>query len=76
MLDSETFHDNLFFTIATAAIAEIQNIPFFKYRKISLEECTFCNDNIYKAYEQLISIYHNISGTSKKMIITKWSPDI
>ena len=52
IMDSETIHDNLMFTIATAAIAEIQlyykkNVPFLKYHKISLKGYTFMNDNIY-----------------------------
>ena len=50
VLDPETFNDNSLSTIATAAIAEINfteiNVPFMKYRQMSLKEYTFCNDNI------------------------------
>ena len=36
ILDSETFHDNLFFTIVTAAIAEIQlNYKNYAYFEMS-----------------------------------------
>ena len=36
ILDSETFHDNLFFTIVTAAIAEIQpNYKKYAYFEMS-----------------------------------------
>ena len=41
-LDSEKFHNNIFFTIATAAIAEIS----LYYKKMSLKGFTFCNANI------------------------------
>ena len=39
--DSETFHNNSFFTIATAAITRIHayctNVPFYKYHQIIFE---------------------------------------
>ena len=42
--DSETFHDNILFTIATDAIAKIhiyyKNVSFFKYRQIIFERQT------------------------------------
>ena len=44
-LDSETFHDNLFFTIATAAVTRVP-LYYKNDRKMSFKGYTFCNDNI------------------------------
>ena len=50
-LDSETFYNNIFFTIATVAIAKIplhykKKAFSKKYGKMSLKGYTFCNANI------------------------------
>ena len=49
VLDPETVYNNIFFTIATAAIAKTPlyyNVTFENYRKMSLEGYTFYTANI------------------------------
>ena len=63
------FHNNTFSTIATAAVAKLhvyytKNPTFLKYRQMSLKVCNFVLV-IYRAYEQLTTIYDNVSSTGK-----------
>ena len=64
-LDSETFHNSSFSTIATAAITGIplyyKNVCFLKTIVKCLRKGTHFAKIIYRAYKQLTPFYDNVS---------------
>ena len=69
VLDPEKFYNNSL-SLISPKFKITKNVPYLKYRKMSLKKYTYCNDD--RAYEQLTPFYDNVSETGKTNVVTQF----